>query len=469
MIVRRSPVGPVSAAEALGERARRRRCPSAAGRPSSRAAASLHEVEAARHALAAVDEQRERRRHALVADEIDRLRHAVFLDDEVGRAQAAHEPALAVVDPGLEQHARHLRDLGNLEGLEDDLVPALAAFAVVDLDRQLPPLERVLVGPLHRIRRPIVVGLEERAVDIEADGVERGAGGLLDLSDDANRADAAGAAERRGDANGQVGIGTARSGGGGRQGQDADGEGREPAPGHAKHSGTVNNLRADIRSRAQTTRRDRGRARLRTRARRPRSSPRPRAACRACCARPPIGRVKDGPGAVRHAELRVSPVAPDAGPGVVRGGVLRIQPRRGAQMVERRVQDLEAPVLVRHGPVVRGRRRPEPAAAGQPQAPGPAPRPSRPWLLEQAGGVGRACIEHPSTRQHEHRDDASRSTGSRALPSCCPACTCCASNPVLRDRVPRNPCCPRSTLRCAGGCAAAPCKPRPTPRRPRAG
>ena len=46
----------------------------------------FHEVESPRHALAAVDEQREDRRDALVIHQVERLRDAVFLQREVGRA-----------------------------------------------------------------------------------------------------------------------------------------------------------------------------------------------------------------------------------------------------------------------------------------------------------------------------------------------------------------------------------------------
>ena len=103
---------------------------------------------------------------------IDGLCHAVFPNGEAGRVQTAHEPALAVVDARLEQYARDLRDLGDFERLEDDAVATLAPIAVLDLDCQLSTLERVLVGPLHRIGRTIVVGLEQRAIDVEADGRE---------------------------------------------------------------------------------------------------------------------------------------------------------------------------------------------------------------------------------------------------------------------------------------------------------
>ena len=71
------------------------------------------------------------------------------------RLQAAHEPALPVVHAGLEQDARYFGDLGDLERLEDDFVAALVAVTVFDLDRQLAPLERVLVDPLDRVRRAI--------------------------------------------------------------------------------------------------------------------------------------------------------------------------------------------------------------------------------------------------------------------------------------------------------------------------
>ena len=128
----------------------------------------LHEIKAPRHALAAVDQQRERRRDALVAHQIDRLRDVILLDDEISRRQTADEVALLVVNPGLEQDACDLGDLGDLECLEHDLVAPLVAVAILDLDAQLTTLERIFVGPLHGVRRPIVIGLVQGAVDEEA-------------------------------------------------------------------------------------------------------------------------------------------------------------------------------------------------------------------------------------------------------------------------------------------------------------
>ena len=145
--------------------------------------------------------------HSLVADEIDGLCDAVFLDGEVSRGQTADEPALPVVDARLEQDTRDLRDLGDFERLEDDAVATLVPLAVFDLDGQLTTLERVLVGPLHRVRRPIVVGLEQRASRRRSGRAERGAWRALNLRDDTDGAThAAGASERRSNANGQIGI-----------------------------------------------------------------------------------------------------------------------------------------------------------------------------------------------------------------------------------------------------------------------
>ncbi len=65
----------------------------------------------------------------------------------------------------------------------------------IDRDRQLAPLERVFVDPLDGVRRTVVVGLEQRAVDVETDGPEHAAGGGLDLRDNPDRSRAAGSTE----------------------------------------------------------------------------------------------------------------------------------------------------------------------------------------------------------------------------------------------------------------------------------
>src|SRR4029453_9166408 len=106
-----------------------------------------------------------------------------------------------VVDARFEQYAGDLRHLGDFEGLEHDGVFALGSEVVFDFYRQLPALEGILIGPLHRVRWSVIVGLVQRAVDEETNGAENGAWRALDLRDDADGADAAGAAERGSDGN----------------------------------------------------------------------------------------------------------------------------------------------------------------------------------------------------------------------------------------------------------------------------
>ena len=70
---------------------------------------------------------------------------------------------------------------------------------VVCFYSELAAIERVGVEPLHGVRRAGVDRAQERTVDIEANGLNRPASRRLDLRDDADRADGAGAAERRRD------------------------------------------------------------------------------------------------------------------------------------------------------------------------------------------------------------------------------------------------------------------------------
>jgi hypothetical protein len=146
-----------------------------------------------------------------VVDEVDCLRDAVFLHYEVGGRQSADEMAGLVVDPGFEQHTGHLGNLGDLERLENDFVATLAAFTIFDFDAELPPLERVFIRPLDRVGRPVIVGLVQRAIDIETNWSERDAGRLVYLRHNADRADAACPTEGRCDADGEVWITRARS------------------------------------------------------------------------------------------------------------------------------------------------------------------------------------------------------------------------------------------------------------------
>ena len=61
-----------------------------------------HEVDPPGHALAAVDQQGERRRHLLLAGQVERLRDAVFADPEVRACSfATNRPALSWTDASI--------------------------------------------------------------------------------------------------------------------------------------------------------------------------------------------------------------------------------------------------------------------------------------------------------------------------------------------------------------------------------
>ncbi len=194
MMVRRSPVGPVKAARCFANGATttlsfgRRKAVSrvAASFTKSNRRDMLWLLSMSSANVAATRSWLTR---------FDGLPNAVFLHREVVRAEAGDESSLLVIHAGFEQHAGHIRDLGDLEGLEDHRVPAFPTLLVVDLYRKLPAFERILIGPLHGIRRPIIVGLEKRAIDVEADRAQRRPGWRLNLGHDAHRAHASRASE----------------------------------------------------------------------------------------------------------------------------------------------------------------------------------------------------------------------------------------------------------------------------------
>ena len=133
---------------------------------------ALHEVEPPRHAGAAVDEQRERRAHRLVPCLVEGLRHAVLEDAERGGRQALDEAAALVLHRGFDQNAGHLRLFDDIERLEHHAVGDLAAERIGDRHGNLAAFERILVGPLRGVWRAVAVGLQELAVDEEADWPE---------------------------------------------------------------------------------------------------------------------------------------------------------------------------------------------------------------------------------------------------------------------------------------------------------
>ena len=112
-------------------------------------------------------------RYALVIHQIERLRDAVFLKREVGRLEPADELAFLVVHARFQQDAGHFRRFRYLERLEHDRCAPFPSQRVVYLYGELAAIERVGVEPLHGIRRPVGDRAQERAVDIEANGVNR--------------------------------------------------------------------------------------------------------------------------------------------------------------------------------------------------------------------------------------------------------------------------------------------------------
>ena len=133
MIVLRSLVGPVNAPS----RPRERRDEHAVLRPqvlSEARGGVADEVDPARHALAAVDQQRKGRRQGLLADQVELLRHTVLGDGEARPLEPADELPRLVVHARFEQHAARPGLLGDLERLQLDGVAHHLAEFVLGLD-----------------------------------------------------------------------------------------------------------------------------------------------------------------------------------------------------------------------------------------------------------------------------------------------------------------------------------------------
>ena len=158
--------------------------PEEAGEPPGRITQELHSM---RETLAGVDHQRVGGGHRLGPDDVELLRHAVLAQRERLRRQAIDEPALTILHGGLEQHARHLRRLDELECRQLDDVACRAAVGVDDLGGNLGALERVLVRPFDRVDRADVVLADRLAVDEEPDRLH-GALRAGHLRHDADRA-----------------------------------------------------------------------------------------------------------------------------------------------------------------------------------------------------------------------------------------------------------------------------------------
>src|SRR5262249_20435252 len=105
------------------------------------------EVDPARHALAAVDQQRERRGQRLLIDEVDLLRDAVFEHRKARRRQPRYEPSRFVVNARLEENTADTGFFYDFERLEHDSVARHVPGVVVRLHRDLAALVRILVKP----------------------------------------------------------------------------------------------------------------------------------------------------------------------------------------------------------------------------------------------------------------------------------------------------------------------------------
>ena len=105
--------------------------------------------------------------------EVEDLRHAVLQHAERGLRESLDETSVLVLDRRFDHHARDVRLLDDLEGLEHHGVADLAAQRVGNGHGDLAPLEWVLVGPLDGVGRAILVGPEQLAVDEELDRAKR--------------------------------------------------------------------------------------------------------------------------------------------------------------------------------------------------------------------------------------------------------------------------------------------------------
>src|SRR5213594_2755768 len=104
-----------------------------------------HEIDVARHALAAVHEQHERRSRRFRRDDVDRLRLAVLAQRELRRVESAQIMTLGVLHRRFQSDAGYAALLDDLERGEIDLVAYNAADWIVDLDGQFAGFERIFV------------------------------------------------------------------------------------------------------------------------------------------------------------------------------------------------------------------------------------------------------------------------------------------------------------------------------------
>ena len=158
------------------------------------------------HALAAVDQERERGRLILLASEIECLRDPVFADLKIGAGQGAHEFARFVLNRRVHENARDLRQFRDLECFQRDRIGGGVAEAVGGFNLDFIRIEGVDVVPIGCKRR-VRDRRKQRPVDPELHRLQRDARHGPDLSDDSDGPRLAGASHRRCDAHGQRGRG----------------------------------------------------------------------------------------------------------------------------------------------------------------------------------------------------------------------------------------------------------------------
>ena len=90
----------------------------------------LHEVDAPRHALTAVDEQQVGGGQHVGAHHVEALGLAVLREREAFGVERGDPRAFGVLDRRLEQHARDLAHLGDLERIEHDAIGRLTIAVV---------------------------------------------------------------------------------------------------------------------------------------------------------------------------------------------------------------------------------------------------------------------------------------------------------------------------------------------------
>ena len=149
---------------------------------------AAHEVEAIRHAVARVDEQRVRRRDERRVHQLDRLRLAVLVDGEVVARELAHIAPFLVEDGDVEEHARDARFIGDVECGQRHRVDADGEIAAHGFRANRDGREGILVGPLHGVDGAFAILADELIVDVEPHRVDFHLDGRLrsraDLGDD---------------------------------------------------------------------------------------------------------------------------------------------------------------------------------------------------------------------------------------------------------------------------------------------